>query len=164
MRCPGRGRPLTDGGTSPEVLLVKVVRRAVGSALESLPITPLLRDLLRDEVRAAWIRAGNHVMPWRRATILRIRCAPGQLVNVACGPHVLPGFLNLDTNDSVHGVVPWDCRRSLPLEEGMAAGIRAEHFVEHLEPRDELPRFLEAAHRALEPGGVLRIIVPDAAR
>jgi predicted SAM-dependent methyltransferase len=77
---------------------------------------------------------------------------------------VLAGFLNLDTNDSVPGVMPWDCRRSLPLDEGMADGVRAEHFVEHLEPRQELPAFLAAARNALAPGGVLRIIVPDAAR
>ena len=58
----------------------------------------------------------------------------------------------------------WDCRRRLPLADGSAAGIRAEHFVEHLEPREHLPAFLEDCRRALRPGGVLRIIVPDAER
>ena len=50
------------------------------------------------------------------------------------------------------------------LGDGAADGIRAEHFVEHLEPREELPVFLAEAHRALRPGGVLRLIVPDAER
>jgi predicted SAM-dependent methyltransferase len=129
-----------------------------------LPVSRFLFDMLRDEARAAAIRSANALLPWRRARINRIRRTPGQYVNAACGPHVIDGFLNLDTNQTVAGVVPWDCRNSLPLDEGMAAGIRAEQFVEHLEPRQELPAFLAAAHRALRPGGVLRIIVPDAAR
>jgi predicted SAM-dependent methyltransferase len=129
-----------------------------------LPISRFLFDILRDELRAARIRVKNAVLPWRRARLNRIRRMPGQYVNTACGPHVVEGFLNLDTNETVAGVLPWDCRTSLPLEEGMAAGIRAEQFVEHLEPREELPAFLAAAHRALRPGGVLRVIVPDAKR
>jgi predicted SAM-dependent methyltransferase len=55
-------------------------------------------------------------------------------------------------------------RRALPLGDGAARGIRVEHFVEHLEAREELPAFLRDCHRALAPGGVLRIIVPDAER
>ena len=129
-----------------------------------LPISRFLFDILRDEARACAIRAKNVVLPWRRARIARIRGTPGQYVNAACGPHVLEGFLNLDTNETVAGVLPWDCRTSLPLDEGMAAGIRAEQFVEHLETREELPAFLASAHRALRSGGVLRVIVPDAAR
>jgi predicted SAM-dependent methyltransferase len=149
---------------SPEQQIVSVLRRGIGRALNAVPVTPLLRELIRDEIRAAWVRAGNRVIPSRRQRIRRIRRTPGQLVNVACGPQVLSGFLNLDANDRIPGVTPWDCRRALPLDEGAAAGIRVEHFVEHLEPREELPRFLEAAHRALQPGGVLRVVVPDAGR
>jgi predicted SAM-dependent methyltransferase len=85
-------------------------------------------------------------------------------VNVACGPQVLPGFVNLDLHGVVTGIVEWDCRRGLPFGNGRAAGIRAEQFVEHLETREELPAFLEDCRRCLRPGGVLRIIVPDAAR
>ena len=84
------------------------------------------------------------------------------LVNAACGPHVAPGFVNLDINETVRGVVPWDCRRTLPFSDATVAGIRAEQFVEHLEPREDLPRFFADALRVLRPGGVLRVIVPDA--
>ncbi len=37
--------------------------------------------------------------------------------------------------------------------------MRAEHFVARLEPREELASFLADCERALEPGGVLPIIV-----
>ena len=129
-----------------------------------LPISRFLFDILRDERRAAAIRTKNALLPWRRGRIGRTRRTGCQYVNAACGPHVLDGFLNLDTNETVPGVLPWDCRTALPLDPGMAAGIRAEQFVEHLETREELPAFLTAAYRALRPGGVLRVIVPDAAR
>ena len=140
-------------------------KRRLGALIfPRLPISRFLFDMLRDEARAGAITAKNAMLPWRRARISRVRRTPGQYVNAACGPQVLEGFLNLDTNETVAGVLPWDCRTSLPLEEGMAAGIRAEQFVEHLETREELPAFLAAAHRALRPGGVLRVIVPDVAR
>jgi predicted SAM-dependent methyltransferase len=141
-----------------------VLRTSVQSVVSALPVSAHSRDVLLDEMRAAQIRIKNKLLPSRRRELARVRRTPAQLVNVACGPQVLDGFLNLDTNESVAGVMPWDCRRSLPLDEGVAAGIRVEHFVEHLEPREELPAFLDAVRRALQPGGVVRIVVPDAAR
>jgi predicted SAM-dependent methyltransferase len=86
------------------------------------------------------------------------------LVNVACGPHVLNGYVNVDLHAATPDVLAWDCRRSLPLADDSAAGIRAEQFVEHLETREELPDFLRDCYRVLRAGGVLRVIVPDAER
>jgi predicted SAM-dependent methyltransferase len=129
-----------------------------------LPITRFLFDQLRVEVDAALLRVGNAILPARRHRLADIRRSHDVYVNVACGPHILPGFLNLDLLPCSADVVGWDCRRTLPVAAGSAAGIRAEHFVEHLEPREELPDFLTDCHRALRPGGVLRIIVPDAER
>ena len=129
-----------------------------------LPVSRFLFDLLRVECHAWLVRAKYVCVPQYRARLRRIARERHQYVNVACGGQVLDGFLNIDLNDSVAGVVPWDCRTSVPVSDDAAAGIRVEHFVEHLEPREELPAFLLDARRALRPGGVLRIIVPDAAR
>lgn len=129
-----------------------------------LPITRFLFDQLRFEANAVRVRAGYAMLPWWRARERRLRRLDAVLVNVACGPQVADGFLNLDVLPSSARVVPWDCRRSIPVGDGAAAGVRAEQFVEHLEPREEVPAFLDDVHRALRPGGVLRIIVPDAKR
>ena len=131
---------------------------------QRLPITRFLFDLLRDEVAAALVRVQNAWLPGRRRRLRRLRAQRDLRVNVACGPQVLPGFVNLDLRRASSEVIAWDSRRSLPVSDGAARGIRAEQFVEHLETREELPAFLRDCHRALASGGVLRVIVPDTER
>jgi predicted SAM-dependent methyltransferase len=129
-----------------------------------MPVTRFLFDQLRGEANATLMRLGNSLLPWRRRRFAGLRRRRDLLVNVACGPYVLADFVNLDLFPCRSEVVGWDCRRSLPLADGSAGGIRVEHFVEHLEPREELPEFLRDSFRILRPGGVLRIVVPDAER
>jgi predicted SAM-dependent methyltransferase len=129
-----------------------------------LPVTRFLFDQIRAEVNAARVQASYVVLPWWRRRALRLRRLRSVLVNVACGPHVAEGFLNVDLLPSSPAVVAWDCRRSIPVSDAAAASVRVEHFLEHLEPREEVPVFLNDVHRALQPGGVLRVIVPDAKR
>lgn len=129
-----------------------------------LPITRFLFDILRAETRCALVRVENAVLPSRRRRLARLRAGRELLVNVACGPQRIDGFVNLDVHPSAADVIAWDSRRALPLGDDSARGIRVEHFVEHLEPREELPAFLRDCRRALSRGGVLRIIVPDAGR
>jgi predicted SAM-dependent methyltransferase len=140
------------------------VKQRIGRwLLPRLPVTQSMFDELRFEVNAWLVKGQNRALPARRKVLARVRALRGALVNVACGPQILDGFVNMD----LLGPPPrirWDCRRSLPLADGGAAGIRVEQFVEHLDPREELPNFLRDCVRVLEPGGVLRIIVPDAAR
>jgi predicted SAM-dependent methyltransferase len=128
-----------------------------------LPVTRAMFDQLRFEANSWLVKGQNLVLPGRREMLAHVQALRGALVNVACGPQILDGFVNVD----LLGPPPrirWDCRRSLPLADGGAAGIRVEQFVEHLDTREELPDFLRDCLRVLEPGGVLRIIVPDAAR
>lgn len=129
-----------------------------------LPVTRFLFDQLRFEANAIRVRASYAVLPWWRRRARQLRRGEAMLVNVACGPHTPAGFLNLDLLSAAPGVVRWDCRRSIPVGDGAAAGVRAEQFFEHLEPREEVPAFLADVRRALRPGGVLRVIVPDAGR
>ncbi|RMF27281.1 MAG: hypothetical protein D6765_07785 [Bacteroidetes bacterium] len=48
-----------------------------------------------------------------------------------------------------------------PCPRGVARHIHCEHFLEHLSQEDAI-RFLGECHRLLEPGGSLRLILPDA--
>lgn len=127
-----------------------------------LPITRFLFDQLRVELNVFWVWLLNHFSIRQRLRLKEIRNQDNVKVNVACGPHVATGFMNVDLFAAAPEVLRWDCRSSLPLKTGTAAGIRVEHFLEHLEVVEELPGFLADCLRALKPGGVLRVIVPDA--
>jgi predicted SAM-dependent methyltransferase len=129
-----------------------------------MPITRNLFDQLRIEANAVEVWGLNHVSPAHMLRLRKLRALRDTLVNVGCGPHVEPGFINLDLASTAPGVVRWDCRRELPLGDGSARGIRIEHFFEHLETREEAPALLRDCARVLQPGGVLRIVVPDARR
>ena len=128
-----------------------------------LPITRFLFDQLRFEANAWLVRFQNAVLPGRRRRLRQIRAMRHVLVNVACGPQLLDGFVNVELVGP-RPRVRWDCRTGVPVADASAAGIRVEHFFEHIEPREHVPAFLRDCRRALEPGGVLRVIVPDAER
>ena len=142
------------------------LKQRLGKSLFAhMPITRFLFDQLRFEINALLVVSFlNRFSPRQRAKLQRIRAQHGVRVNVACGPHIEPGFVNLDLFAASPEVVRWDCRWTLPLRDGTAVGIRAEQFLEHLEVLEELPSFLADCLRVLRPGGVLRVIVPDARR
>jgi predicted SAM-dependent methyltransferase len=110
---------------------------------------------LRDELRLAWLRLRSRSAPRRYLGASEL------LVNVGVGPHGKPGWVNVDAFPApgVNCVV--DCRTSLPFPDGSVRVIYTEHFFEHLDSEDEVPRFLAECHRVLRPGGLLRVIVPD---
>ena len=85
----------------------------------------------------------------------------GGRVNIGCGDHPTQGWINLDVA-SHPGVYFWDCRSGLPFSNGTVAAIYSEHFFEHLDLESEARPFLRECLRCLQPGGVLRIVVPDA--
>ena len=84
----------------------------------------------------------------------------GGRVNIGCGDHPTQGWINLDVA-SHPGVYFWDCRSGLPFSDGAVAAIYSEHFFEHLDLESEARPFLRECLRCLQPGGVLRIVVPD---
>jgi predicted SAM-dependent methyltransferase len=118
----------------------------------------------RTEVEACWVSVRRVVWIPARLQYRALRARRELLLNVASGPHLIPGFVNLELRPYHKDIVRWDCRRSLPVADGSCRGIRIEHFLEHLDPRDEAPALLRDCYRALAPDGVLRIVVPDAAR
>lgn len=141
------------------------LKQRLGAATYArLPITRFFFEQIRLEGNAFATGLANALLPGRRARLAAAKAARGVRANIACGPFAMDGFLNFDLFILDPRVVGYDCRRGVPLADGAAVGIRVEHFVEHLEPREELPVFFKDCLRALEPGGTLRVIVPDAGR
>ena len=118
---------------------------------------------------------------------------PGVRVNVGCGPHPTPGWINVDNSPSVLlGRVParvvgllkriglvgpeqlevLEAARRWGIRWGRAtrlpfdaASVDAVYSSHMLEhlDRGEARQFLAEAHRVLRPGGWIRIVVPDLA-
>jgi len=86
------------------------------------------------------------------------------LVNIGAGDCGLEGWVNMDAFKCKGVNCLWDPRDKLPFDDNSVKGIFSEHFFEHIHYTEEAPGFLQECHRVLQPGGTLRVIVPDAGR
>jgi predicted SAM-dependent methyltransferase len=83
------------------------------------------------------------------------------LLNIGCGACGKPGWINLDFYNLPGVNCIYDCRKGLPFSDSSARFIFTEHFFEHIDYTEEVPLFLSECWRVLEPGGRIRIVVPD---
>ena len=83
-----------------------------------------------------------------------------KMINVGCGRHFHQDWINLDLMSGIPGVLKYDLRQGLPFDEGECDVIYHSHLLEHL-THEAGRRFLCDCFRALKPGGILRVVVPD---
>jgi predicted SAM-dependent methyltransferase len=87
---------------------------------------------------------------------------PGaRFLNLGAGKHGVRSadWLNVDGLDKRADVL-WDVTRPLPFRDARFEGVFTEHLLEHLSAR-EAPKFLRECWRVLQPGAILRVVVPD---
>ncbi len=126
-----------------------------------LPVNPWVFRTFRVELNAMIVRLLHRVHPGWVARRRALERQKGVLANIGCGPFGREGWINLDLFVGPGVTMRADCRRRFPLGDASAKGIHVEHYFEHLEPTTERPRFLAECRRCLEPGGIVRIVVPD---
>lgn len=101
----------------------------------------------------------------------RLQGRQGLKVHLGCGPDVRAGWINLDLNPSRNAksfeeradggiYINYDLRQGLPLETNSCSYFYSSHFFEHLEYECGV-KLMEDCFRALQPGGVFRIVLPD---
>ncbi len=130
-----------------------------------LGLSPELVFALRFEARCRWWRWRNALSPAYRRQLALLRGQRGLSLNVGSGGRGRPGWLNTDAvGHPSDQTFPCDVRRGIPLSDGSVARIFAEHIVEHLDFRHELPPVLREFRRVLAAGARIRIIVPDGRR
>lgn len=142
------------------------LKQAIGRRLvPALGMNQRTFSMMRFEVNAAMTRVLARVSPRAQRARRAIAATRHLKVNLGSGGEGSAGWVNIDIGRAHRDQsLFWDIRRSLPFADGQVAMIRAEHVVEHLEFREDIPRFFAEAYRALEPGGHLRIVVPDGER
>jgi len=84
------------------------------------------------------------------------------MVNLGCGSDVREGWVNIDSTPRA-GVRAHDIRQGMPFFNNSVDYIYASHVLEHLDYAVAL-KLLDECHRALLPGGVLRLVLPDVPR
>lgn len=82
-------------------------------------------------------------------------------VNIGSSTAGMPEWINIDGYPSSGVDIVADVRHRIPLANGCARRIFTEHLVEHLDYDHDVPGFFLECLRLLEPGGVLRVVVPD---
>jgi predicted SAM-dependent methyltransferase len=116
-------------------------------------------------VHAASQRFLNATLPWRRFHIRKLLSRRGISLNVGSGGKGRSDWINFDAISKYGDIYcTHDLRRPLPLADASVKRIFAEHIIEHLNHKEDVPRIFSEFHRVLEHGGTVRIIVPDAAR
>lgn len=129
-----------------------------------LPVNRRTFDILRYEWRALTVRGLNRISPRHRARVRALRRQRGLSVNLGSGGKGLSGWINTELRRHPDTSICIDMRRPLPFADGSVARIMAEHVVEHVDFKHDAPAILREIHRILEPGGIVRIVVPDAER
>lgn len=88
---------------------------------------------------------------------------PIRRLNWGCGTSPEPGWLNSDIKKAPGVDIPADIRTGLPLETGAIEYAVSVHALQELPYPEQVPA-LKELRRVLEPGGVLRLVLPDLER
>jgi len=83
-----------------------------------------------------------------------------KLVNLGCGTHCHPDWINLDRIPTSPDVLYVDALEKLPFEESSVDALYSSHVVEHLSC-DDARVLLKDVRRILRTDGLIRIVTPD---
>lgn len=87
---------------------------------------------------------------------------PPLKLNLGCGEHYAPGWVNIDAFGGVRADV-FANLDALPYPDSSAELVYAGHVLEHIHP-DDLPAVLREVRRVLAPGGQFCAVGPDCDR
>ncbi len=93
-------------------------------------------------------------------------------LHIGTGKYQIESWLNIDIYPGripdqsfpagqKYSQFPLNTKWGLPFPDGSVSRVFMSHILEHLYYPNEALEFVKEIHRVLEPGGVVRIIVPD---
>lgn len=121
-------------------------------------------NLLKAVVRPPLQAARKALWLARRGGIVRryLSSSPCPKLQVGAGFNGIEGWLNADILPRQRDYIYLDATKRLPFANSTFAFVYSEHMIEHIGYRSAC-EFLQECHRALRPGGVLRLSTPDLA-
>ncbi len=137
--------------------------RAKGMALSLIKASPVPLRVVQDvrtEAHLAVVRLRRRASPSTRAKERALLQMNDVKLHFGCGPRILPGWVNIDGWSSPGIDFATDLRQPLPFGDATCQLIFTEHVFEHIDAEFRLPVLRELL-RVLQPGGTLRIVVPD---
>jgi predicted SAM-dependent methyltransferase len=81
-------------------------------------------------------------------------------LNLGCGSHFHPGWINVDFAKTGEGVIGHNLLNGVPFKDNTFEVVYHSHVLEHF-PKDKAKDFIQECYRVLKPGGIIRIAVPD---
>lgn len=114
-------------------------------------ISQLVPPLLTRVVAAAYDTA--------RRWVAGVRIGKRSRLHLACGSNLIEGWANIDLSGS-RKVIKLDLTGPLPVAADSVDRVFCEHFIEHIE-YEQAAHLVAECHRALRPGGVLRVSTPN---
>jgi predicted SAM-dependent methyltransferase len=122
--------------------------------------------LIRWDLHLLHVRVRNALSRSKERLLVRtFRAARPRYLNLGSGPRGLAAsnWINVDAfpDKNVHHLM--DFGRRFPFADASFDGIFSEHVLEHF-TREDGARVFRECRRILAPGGLLRVIVPDAGR
>ncbi|MEQ1905205.1 MAG: methyltransferase domain-containing protein [Pirellulaceae bacterium] len=84
-------------------------------------------------------------------------------LNIGCGRRFHEDWVNIDLRSQHKQVIECDVTQGLPFSADIFEAVYHSHVLEHLVP-DEGKKLVKECFRVLQPGGILRIVIPDLER
>ena len=143
-----------------DLLLLTRTKSMALSLIKAGPVPLRVVQDVRTEAHLAGVRARRRVSPSMRSKERALMQMREVKLNFGCGTRALPGWVNID-GWSFPGIdFVTDIRQPLPFHDASCRLIYTEHVFEHIDADFRLPVLREFI-RVLQPGGTLRIVVPD---
>lgn len=81
-------------------------------------------------------------------------------LNLGCGSCLHSDWINVDFKSTKREVISYDLTQGVPFPDNSFTAVYHSHLLEHL-PKSAAEPFLRECYRVLQPGGILRVVVPD---
>lgn len=161
----GRGLHQVEETWSPYARLPGNIRSQARQFWSQLGFNHDVASKLRYEVDMVLLRVRCALSSERRRAARSLAGKKHLRLHLGCGNALLPDWINMDCYPPtlIQGmeVLMLDMRRQWPLADGSASALFSEHFLEHLPFETVRGHILREIYRVLEPGGQVRIGVPN---